>query len=186
MKAPVPGNRGLTLLECLVYIAVLAVLMRLLGPAFTTASQVTAASREILDVVRHAEAVTEVIRSDVRQAVEVVTPAADAGPEHARLIVRFADGTGAAYFLREGSLIRYEVPRGHALAEAAAPGEDWEGRALPGEVERLDVSPLAGAERVFRVDLAFSVPALRTAWQGSRADHARFATAAHQLPVEAP
>ena len=186
MAGPNAQSRGTSLVECLVYIAVSAILLGMLGPLFATGMQISVRSAETLEVVRQADAALEVIRSDVRQAATVFPPPADAGPEHARLIVRFADGSGAAYFLREGSLIRYEIPRGQVAAEGTHPGDDRKGRALPGEVERLDVSPLAGADRVQRVDIAFRMHAIRAHWQGSRWNHARFVTAVRQLPAETP
>jgi len=175
---------GFSLMELLVYITILAVLMNILTPLMMRAWQVSAAAQQTARLVQQAELALEVIGKDLRRAAEVTTTG-DVPAAGARMSVRFPDGSGAAYALVGERLVRYELGPG-AGADDLPAGAELRGRTLAGSFKDLSVSPVAGARRVWRVDLEAQVePGLREVARKGRLP-AHFATAFHSLPEGAP
>jgi type II secretory pathway pseudopilin PulG len=185
-------SRGSSLIECIIYIAVTGVLIGILGQTFVQGLHASEAAQQAVRAVEQAELALEWLRADLRQAAEVVLPtAANAGKEDARasdapLLVRFHDGASALYVLEDGALTRYMVPEGADPGDVQAAGRDWSRRRLDEQVEELRVAPVAGARRLYRVDLAMRVGSPLLYHRGSEPSLANFTTAVHLRSEESP
>jgi prepilin-type N-terminal cleavage/methylation domain-containing protein len=185
-------SRGFSLIECLVYIVVIGVLMGVVGQTFVQGLHASAAAQQAVRAVEQAETALEWLRADLREAAEVVVPmGADEGevaawPPDAPLLVRFQDGTSALYVLEDGVLTRYVVPEGADPGDVLVPGKDWRKRRLDEQFEELRVAPVAGAPRLYRVDLALRISSPLLHQRGHRPSLGHFTTAIRLRSEETP
>jgi len=155
------NGRGTILVECIVWVGVFAALMLLFGPMMRRALAAAHASRQTCVAVQAAETTLERMRGDLRRASEVRLPApaaANAQPAALRALIALPDGTGAAYVLQEGSLIRYALPKGpDSLTAKGLPPDGAQARAINRSFEAVDVSPVADAPGLYRIDLRMTI-----------------------------
>ncbi len=174
-------QRGIGLVECFVYVAVVGILMNLLCRVFVTGFRAHASAEQAVHAVQQAEIVLESLRHDLKQAVDVQAawPAglsvagAEAGG-NAYTMIRFPNGRGVAYALQGGCLRRYELAGNEADAgQAARKTCDFAGR-----FDDLTVTRMAGAHGVFRIDFRIDMGPMGVAGRRARRP-ARFATAVY-------
>lgn len=172
-----PHTRGVSLLECLVYLFVWSMLITVLGNMLLRGLYAAAAARRAVQAVQEAEITVELVCRDLREAADVLAP----GPPGAPLSVQFPDDTVALYVLKDGTLTRYRLPEG-----STSVGDSFATRALAAQFVQFEVTPVEGARRVYRIDLALRLANPFMVEEPAEPRVARFITAVQVRSEERP
>ena len=178
---------GIGLVECIIYVALVGVLMNLLCRVFVTGFRAHASAEQAVHAVQQAEIVLESLRHDLKQAVSVQTawPARPSGEGaavegDAHTVIRLWDRRAVAYALQGKRLMRYELAANKGGAgQTARKTCDFSGR-----FGDLTVTRVAEVHGVFRIDLRIDMGPMGVAGRRARRP-ARFTTAVH-APADAP
>ncbi|MFP4026850.1 MAG: type II secretion system protein J [Candidatus Brocadiia bacterium] len=152
-------KKGFTLPEVLAWMFVGAIILTMIGPLFARGLGICGVSRNVLHAIQSSEIIFSRLSRDIRCAdnVRLSEKEKSDSDEGWAVLVSFSDELAAAYVVRDGAVIRCEIPPNTDFPADGVIPEEWYVESFNRGFKYLRVSAAENAQRLYHLEVGVDV-----------------------------